>query len=677
MSLSQKNIRKRVNVDVMRNVLEDEIINFYDREMERCDKIRDKTNATAVDIYEKLLSKIRWANPFINSSYRNIIIQYCEHLLVNNPSVCFRNINVLNSWNDKVKGTDCEKVSLEIQQLYTKIYKFVIQRENKISSAKSNLMANAEKMIIKKEAKLRWAAELNPGKRDEYWTVWFLASKGLLAELTRLVENDAFTDIDIRDPDFNYTALHYASKRKNANIVKYLISKNANVNASIDDGRTPLHLAAQYSTKEVVSELLIAGAAYDSLDRYGCTPLDLANQNQNGSVLSYLRNWPLLLPPLEPVEEASDPPSSAATTSPKCQWSPAIVMSAMSQPLQCLATRLDCKDRKLCPFVEMRLCEKHSSLCFKEGFIAEAMKSFRRRWKTAQQLLEAPPSQPRLGIHAVVGIGLSLCEALVEQRAEGGALTVLRECMELPHALDDALLLAVHSRAAQLSLSCFDQAARMGTWDAAAREALLRRISTPLKESFLPPLSPADNRSEAQNASTLAELKASLLAQGIASSTKAIEAHSSQHRDEVPSEQPSLIPLLQLQAELLERCDDYAAAIQCLERAVSVGERSLGCYDPLTMAALLDRLRLRLKTAQQGDGIALSRFASEVSRRLDHMAADNETEVSAEALRKKYVEVISISCVHSHLDKEKGHPRIKGVAAKPKTASALNARLPH
>jgi ankyrin repeat protein len=50
--------------------------------------------------------------------------------------------------------------------------------------------------------------------------------------------------------------LHYASKRGNVNIVKFLISKKADVNAKTNENWTALHIASEKEYLEIVILLI-------------------------------------------------------------------------------------------------------------------------------------------------------------------------------------------------------------------------------------------------------------------------------------------------------------------------------------------------------------------------------------------------------------------------------------
>lgn len=78
---------------------------------------------------------------------------------------------------------------------------------------------------------------------------------------------------------FNITPLHIASAIGNSELVKYLISKGANLNAQTDSLNTPLHHAISNNNVlnnniDVIKELIQAGADYNLQNVSGISPFD-------------------------------------------------------------------------------------------------------------------------------------------------------------------------------------------------------------------------------------------------------------------------------------------------------------------------------------------------------------------------------------------------------------------
>ncbi|XP_034939909.1 putative ankyrin repeat protein RF_0580 [Chelonus insularis] len=108
-------------------------------------------------------------------------------------------------------------------------------------------------------------------------------------EIVELVLN-FIDDIDGKD-DFGNTALHEATFRRNINTLKYLLEKNADVNAKNFDGRTPLHLISlkywDVNCIECIKTLIDHKADVNAVDKDLISPLHLACLNKNIAVAKY------------------------------------------------------------------------------------------------------------------------------------------------------------------------------------------------------------------------------------------------------------------------------------------------------------------------------------------------------------------------------------------------------
>ena len=90
------------------------------------------------------------------------------------------------------------------------------------------------------------------------------------------------------------TALHHASARGRAEVVRVLIEAGAHVNVSTKQGDTPLHLAAMdiEHGPNVCVELMKAGASYCAKTSLGWTPLHSAMYSDNEEVARLLIHRP-------------------------------------------------------------------------------------------------------------------------------------------------------------------------------------------------------------------------------------------------------------------------------------------------------------------------------------------------------------------------------------------------
>ncbi|GFT20395.1 hypothetical protein NPIL_50101 [Nephila pilipes] len=73
--------------------------------------------------------------------------------------------------------------------------------------------------------------------------------------------------------------LHLAVSNNHLELTKYLIVQNVDVNATNDAGYTSVHLAVVHGHKNILQILLNAGAYYNSLDKFNKTPVELAHDN--------------------------------------------------------------------------------------------------------------------------------------------------------------------------------------------------------------------------------------------------------------------------------------------------------------------------------------------------------------------------------------------------------------
>ena len=193
---------------------------------------------------------------------------------------------------EKIKGSIHEKSVGEIDKQCKTLREIVQKRDSDLVDTQATLLTTTEKKNVKKDGALRWMMETNVGKKDEYFTIWYLATNGKIRELDVLLNAPSKqADINQRDPDFGLTPLHYACKSVKLSMVQYLMTHGADLNLRTPDGRTALHLAAAYSTKEVVLELLGACMDYDAVDNYGCTAMQMAVQNRNTRTMEVLSNW--------------------------------------------------------------------------------------------------------------------------------------------------------------------------------------------------------------------------------------------------------------------------------------------------------------------------------------------------------------------------------------------------
>ncbi|GLB45326.1 hypothetical protein LshimejAT787_2100860 [Lyophyllum shimeji] len=102
-----------------------------------------------------------------------------------------------------------------------------------------------------------------------------VAAAGLLSAAGWLL--DAGSNADSRDPK-GFTPLLYACQAEHTQMVRFLISQGASVNATyFGEDITALHFAVTSGNNELVNVLLEVGADIDACTRMGVTPLSLAS----------------------------------------------------------------------------------------------------------------------------------------------------------------------------------------------------------------------------------------------------------------------------------------------------------------------------------------------------------------------------------------------------------------
>ena len=86
------------------------------------------------------------------------------------------------------------------------------------------------------------------------------------------------------------TALHSAAWQGYIQIVQYLVSKGAMIDALTRDGNSPLMLAALTGKFPVVQFLVVKNARLDFVNKLNETVLNIAEKNGQTLIVEYLRN---------------------------------------------------------------------------------------------------------------------------------------------------------------------------------------------------------------------------------------------------------------------------------------------------------------------------------------------------------------------------------------------------
>lgn len=126
-----------------------------------------------------------------------------------------------------------------------------------------------------------------PYSTQDYQAIHAAAEQGDLPTVERLIDAHPKL-IEARDWR-RFTPLQLAAYHGHTDVVEYLASKGANINAINQDGLTALHLAALSGFKDTVLALLSHGAAVNARDADGLTPLVRAKQRQHTDIVELLR----------------------------------------------------------------------------------------------------------------------------------------------------------------------------------------------------------------------------------------------------------------------------------------------------------------------------------------------------------------------------------------------------
>ncbi len=119
-----------------------------------------------------------------------------------------------------------------------------------------------------------------------------------------------------------------AVKKGDADAVKSLIAKGANVNTRTNYGATALHFAADRGNMEIIKILVEAGADVNARDEfYKMTPTMMAMMRQNKDVIAYLQNAASAKKdaPQAAPQPAPQPSTQPAATAPAANSQPAAV----------------------------------------------------------------------------------------------------------------------------------------------------------------------------------------------------------------------------------------------------------------------------------------------------------------------------------------------------------------
>ena len=151
------------------------------------------------------------------------------------------------------------------------------------------------KLRAAKDKDVKFQKRSNERSSDEPFGLHYAAMHGEVERLDALVARPKVAaNIDQRDPDSGWTALHFAARGGHVAFARRLLGHRAAVNALGPSGETPLHLAAGWGTLEMVGLLLQEGAdkamVYETPDG-NKTAWDVAKQNLRTDIARFVDRW--------------------------------------------------------------------------------------------------------------------------------------------------------------------------------------------------------------------------------------------------------------------------------------------------------------------------------------------------------------------------------------------------
>ncbi|XP_076684322.1 uncharacterized protein LOC143377176 [Andrena cerasifolii] len=129
---------------------------------------------------------------------------------------------------------------------------------------------------------LQYGLTINPEDANTYKLLHTAVSKGYLTIVEELLKYGHDVNmVNYSGPRKGCTPLHVATKNKQEEIAKLLVSYGAGVNAQDETGKTPIFYAVEKNCREIVKLLLRHGANVNTRDKHGRTALHFTALNEH------------------------------------------------------------------------------------------------------------------------------------------------------------------------------------------------------------------------------------------------------------------------------------------------------------------------------------------------------------------------------------------------------------
>ncbi|GMH61338.1 hypothetical protein TL16_g03234 [Triparma laevis f. inornata] len=277
----------------------------------------------------------------------------------------------------------------ELSEHITKARNSTSSLKNELQSQQASLNVEVQKAISKmkaeKDTDLKGVRRNNKRSSDDPFSLHFAAIHGEMTRLEVLMERKAIAmNIDKRDPDSGWTALHFAARSGHVEFANVLISHNADVNALGPNNETPLHLAAGWGTKEMVGLLLGIGGD-KSMEWNGKTAEVISRDNMRTDIAKVLERWMPVGLGYATMRQMSEPPEKDFVEEPNID---------LQRQLRALDMKINKNGRDYIGLVHSYA--KLANLYRAEGRFEDAVESLKRvvelRQKDLANFVEEPGS---------------------------------------------------------------------------------------------------------------------------------------------------------------------------------------------------------------------------------------------------------------------------------------------